>query len=92
VQAALGRDADRVQRSYFHDGDAASVADDPELVQRRVSGLRDDARVLGARGLAQGRVYIADPLGRLVASYPPDVAQKELLRDLKRLLSVSGTN
>jgi hypothetical protein len=48
-------------------------------------------RALGAARLAQGRVYIADPQGNVVVSYPAEVEQKELLRDLKRLLSVSGT-
>jgi len=40
--------------------------------------------------LRAGRVYLADPRGNLVASYPPDVEQKELLRDLKRLLAGSN--
>jgi hypothetical protein len=48
-------------------------------------------QALGAERLAQGRVYIADPQGNVVVSYPAEVEQKELLRDLKRLLSVSGT-
>jgi hypothetical protein len=103
VQGALGNDADRVQRVYLHGGEASSspvdATDDPfddsGLVLRRVSDLGEDERgahVLDPAALRQGRVYVADPLGRLIASYPPDVAQKELLRDLKRLLSVSGTN
>jgi hypothetical protein len=99
VQAALGRDAGRVQRVYLHGGEAANppdaAGDDPALVLRRVSDLASDeraARVLDPQALREGRVYLADPLGRLIASYPPGVAQKELLRDLKRLLSVSGTN
>jgi hypothetical protein len=50
------------------------------------------ARALSADRLQLGRVLIADPSGNLVASYPAQVEQKELLRDLKRLLSVSGTN
>jgi cytochrome oxidase Cu insertion factor (SCO1/SenC/PrrC family) len=50
------------------------------------------ARVLDAERLPLGRVYVADPRGNLIASYPPDVEQKELLRDLKRLLAGTGTN
>lgn len=91
VHAALGRDADRVQRVYLDGGDAPRSAD-PALVQRRL----DDgpgaavARALDAAQLRLGRVYIADPRGNLVASYPSDVDQKELLRDLKRLLAGAG--
>jgi hypothetical protein len=49
-------------------------------------------RSLGDQRLATGRVLIADGRGQLVLSYPPEVAQRELLRDLKRLLAGTGTN
>jgi len=94
VGAALAGDAERVQRVYWHAGDSPSIPDDPELLLRRV----DDAagvgvvRALGPERLEAGRVYVADPRGLIVVSYPVDVAQKELLRDLKRLLAVSGSN
>ncbi len=39
--------------------------------------------------MVDGRVYVADPRGFVILSYPPDVEQKELLRDLKRLLAGS---
>jgi hypothetical protein len=94
VQAALGRDVDRVQRVFLHVG--AVTAPDPALELRSLDGPPGEevARALDsdARELVLGRVYIGDPQGRLVAGYPPDVAQKELLRDLKRLLAVGGTN
>jgi hypothetical protein len=94
VQLALGQDQDRVQRVFLHDGEAPGISNDPELATR---GLGDSvgesiARAVGADRLRSGRVLIADPRGNLIASYPADVAQKELLRDLKRLLSISGTN
>ena len=47
-------------------------------------------RLLGEDRIQDGRIYICDPLGNLVLSYPADVEQKELLRDLQRLLDVSG--
>jgi len=94
VHAALAGDADRVRRVFWHAGDPPSVPSDPELALRRVDDASADGavRALGAERLEAGRVYVADPRGYLVASYPPDVAQKELLRDLKRLLSISGSN
>jgi hypothetical protein len=103
VHGALGRDAARVQRIYLQGGEPPTIPaqrgltdglNDPDLLARRL----DDAqgapivRALGAEKLRLGRVLIADPRGDLVASYPAEVEQKELLRDLKRLLSVSGTN
>ena len=90
VQLALGRDQDRVQRAFWHVGDLPDF-DDSELVAH---GLDDDvgrgvAEALGAERLQNGRVFVADPRGLVIVSYPPDVEQKELLRDLKRLLSGS---
>jgi hypothetical protein len=90
VQLALGRDQDRVQRAVWHVGNLPQL-DDPELA---VHSLDDPAgrrvvEALGAERLQNGRVYVADPRGELILSYPPDVEQKELLRDLKRLLTGS---
>ena len=94
VQAALGADVDRVRRVYWYAGDAPSLPTDRELALRRVDDSESVAvaRSLGPDRLRLGRVYVADPQGFLVASYPADVAQKELLRDLKRVLAVSGSN
>ena len=90
VQLALGRDQDRVQRAFWHVGDPPDF-DDSELVAH---ALDDDvgrgvAEALGAERLQNGRVFVADPRGLVIVSYQPDVEQKELLRDLKRLLSGS---
>jgi len=90
VQLALGRDQDRVQRAFWHVGDPPDF-DDSELVAH---ALDDDvgrgvAEALGAERLQNGRVFVADPRGLVIVSYQPDVEQKELLRDLKRLLAGS---
>jgi hypothetical protein len=92
VQAALGRDHDRVQRVFLHAGPETSA--DPGLELRSLGSPPGEemARALDAEVLALGRVYIGDPQGRLVAGYPADVAQKELLRDLRRLLALGATN
>jgi hypothetical protein len=103
VHGALGRDADRVQRIYLQGVEPPAIPEqsgskdgsqDPDLLVRRLDDAQDApiVRALGADRLRLGRVLIADPRGDLVASYPAEVEQKELLRDLKRLLSVSGTN
>jgi hypothetical protein len=90
VQLALGRDAARVQRAAWHVG-ALPQLGDPELAMYALDDEvgRDVAAALGAERLAGGRVYVADPRGSVILSYPPDVDQKELLRDLERLLSGS---
>jgi hypothetical protein len=88
VQLALGRDQDRVQRALWHVGSPPDLGD----LELSTHALDDDVgrgivEALGADGLTYGRVYVADPRGEVILSYPPDVEQKELLRDLERLLT-----
>ena len=92
VQLALGRDQDRVHRAVWHVG-ALPSPKDPQLTARRLDSAagREIVAALGAERLREGRVYVADPRGELIVSYPPDVEQKELLRDLERLLSGSDS-
>ena len=94
VHAALAGDADRVQRVYWYAGAVPDVAADRDLSLRNINDAADAStvRALGADRLMGGRIYVADPRGLIVLSYPADVGQKELLRDLKRLLSASGSN
>jgi hypothetical protein len=90
VQLALGREQDRVQRAVWHVGGLPRL-DDPALVAH---ALDDDvgrrvAAALGGHDMSGGRVFVASPRGDVILSYPPDVEQKELLRDLQRLLTGS---
>lgn len=91
VQVALNRDQDRVQRMLLYVGAQPPIAD-PQLITRRLDDAAGQgvAAALGPQVMTTGRVYVADPQGSVILSYPADVEQKELLRDLKRLLSASG--
>lgn len=91
VYLALGRDSDRVRRVYLAPGEAVLPDHDPELVMGLLDGAAGAAlaRWLGRGRLERGRFFVVDPLGNLVASYPPDADQARLLKDLKRLLGVS---
>jgi hypothetical protein len=91
VQRALGRDQERVQRLYLHAGSPPAGLDDPQLAAHDLAepGAAGLAEALGAELLRDGRVFVADPQGSVILSYPVDVEQRELLRDLKRLISVS---
>lgn len=90
VQLALGRDRDHVQRVVWHVGSLPQL-EDSALVARNLDDAagRELVAVLGAERMANGRIYVADPQGSLILAYPADVEQKELLRDLKRLLAGS---
>jgi hypothetical protein len=92
VHLALGRDRDRVRRVVWHVGSPLELGDS-ELVAHSLDAAagRGMADALGAERMDNGRVYVADPRGYVILSYPPDVEQKELLRDLKRLLAGSDS-
>jgi hypothetical protein len=94
VRAALAGDADRVQRVFWYAGASPDVAADSDLKLRKIDDAAGEStlRALGLDRLEGGRVYVADPSGLIVVSYPAEVEQKELLRDLRRLLSASGSN
>jgi hypothetical protein len=92
VQLALGRDQDRVGRVVWHVGEPPAL-EDAALTKLALDDAAGGAIVeaLGAERIADGRVFVADPRSDVILSYPPDVEQKELLRDLKRLLAGSGS-
>ncbi len=93
VHVALNRDQNRVRRVYLGP-DAAELAKyDPTLAAHVLSAetgaLQATLAASGGEIGTDGRVYVVDPLGNLVLSYPPDVEQKGFLEDLERLLDVS---
>jgi hypothetical protein len=92
VHLALGRDQDRVQRLFLGPRGDGRVARDPAVVIADEEGGTRVLEVFRSVGLPpgdEGRVYVADPHGNLVLSYPPDADQGGIRDDLKRLLSVS---
>jgi hypothetical protein len=92
VQLALGRDQNRVRRVVWHVGSLANLGDrDLTKLSLDDAAGRGIVAALGAERMVDGRVYVADPRGEVILSYPPDVEQKELLRDLKRLLAGSDS-
>lgn len=99
VRTALNRDMTRVQRVFLATGaccDAGFLhAEHPDLLT--VQATAAAAPLLGALprygGVAPaeaGRVYVVDPNGNLMMSYPPDAPPKGMLEDMKRLLQLSN--
>ena len=93
VRQALGKDQERVQGALWYAGESPGLPNDPTLHAQRLDEApgRSIAAALGPERIGSGRVYVADPRGSVILSYPVGVEQKELLRDLKRLLAGSGT-
>lgn len=97
VRLALDKDMGRVGRAFLFTGSL----DDPGYFAREHTGLVV-AGIDGAAGAALlqafpvdpappagGRLYLVDPLGNLLMSYPADAPPKALLEDLERLLRLS---
>lgn len=91
VRLALDKDAHRVQRVIVYDGSCGEGALEDEAPDLRVFSA--DAGFLaqfppsvdGATG-----IYIADPHGNLMMSYPASGSARGLLKDLERLLRLSS--
>jgi hypothetical protein len=98
-RTALNKDMDRIQRVFLATGtqlDSAFLAKEhPDLLVLKLQGP-DAARLVepipayvdGPVGSA-GRIYLVDPLGNLLMSYPASAPDKALLTDLKKLLRLS---
>lgn len=91
VHTALGRNSVRMQRVYLlvePSGPAELAffqAEHPGLIMASVA---PSAPIL-ANFDQRGRIYLVDPLGNLMMSYPADASGRDLLDDLKRLFRVS---
>jgi hypothetical protein len=89
VRLALGKDLGRAQVVLLFVGAAPAMPSGADVTVARFDDERaQPLRVLlGELGL--DRVYVADPLGRLVMHYAPDMSQAGLLEDLERLMAIS---
>jgi hypothetical protein len=83
-----GKEQDRIVRVRLATGDGSPneeiLAQHPGLVVVRVS-----AGALASLSAARRAIFIVDPLGNLVLSYPDDPDIKGLANDLTRLLRAS---
>ena len=94
VRLALDKDAGRVQRVLVHDGGCAAAdfesgETDLKLYTAAAGGTGFLAQFPPAVDGAPG-IYIADPHGNLMMSYPAGGSARGLLRDLERLLRLSS--
>ena len=96
---ALNKDMDRVQRVFLVTGHCCDraflAAEHPDLV---VASVEDSASAAllapfpdydDVPAATAGRIYLVDPLGNLLMSYPATAPDKALLTDLKKLLRLS---
>ncbi len=99
MRLALDRQASRVQRVFLYVGELRAgpelASEHPDLLAARVDDaagaelLRPFPRFDNVPPATAERLYIVDPLGNLVLSYPPQADRRGLLKDLRRLLKLS---
>ncbi len=101
VRIALNRDMDRVQRVFLALGaccDREFLREQhPDLITVRATPaaatllalLEPGRRPGGGEDRVDDRIYLIDPLGNLMMSYPPNANAKGMLEDMKRLLGLS---
>jgi cytochrome oxidase Cu insertion factor (SCO1/SenC/PrrC family) len=95
LHASLGKEIDRLQRVWIIAGpppaEIATVASQYQdlviLPQSGAFATQFDLPYIQAAD--SGRIYVVDPLGHLVMSYPPNSNPYGIRKDLMRLLSYS---
>jgi hypothetical protein len=91
VRLALDKDADRVRRIFVHDGGCtASDLGSGEPDSRLYFAPGDFLAQFPASVDGEAGIYIVDPHGNLMMSYPASGSARGLLKDLERLLRLSS--
>ena len=95
VRLALDKDAGRLRRVLVHGGACGAIEQAPRgadllvLAAPGAAGDRFRAQLPPAMDGAAG-IYIVDPQGKLMMSYPASGSARGLLKDLERLLRLSS--
>jgi len=94
VRIALDKDAPRVRRVLLHGGDCAGATPPAgsDLVVLAATGPEGEALLAAFPPAVDGRpgIYLVDPHGNLMMSYPASGSARGLLKDLERLLRLSN--
>ena len=99
TRLALNQDAGRVQRVLLATGNCCDseflARDHADLVVAMLTGSDSPALIApfplydGVPVARAGRIYLVDPLGNLLMSYPARAPDRALLDDLRKLLKLS---
>lgn len=91
VWIRLNKEADRVQRVLIAGPDVSFPATEHRDLEVYDANANALARFTdpGRAGLRDAQVYLVDPRGNLMMSYPPEFTPDMLYDDLKRLLRYS---
>lgn len=96
LHASLAKEIDRMQRVWVIAGQpsqdemAALQKAYPDLIiLPQAAALAEQFDLPGKLAAESGRLYLVDPLGHLMMSYPPNTDPYSIRKDLMRLLTYS---
>jgi cytochrome oxidase Cu insertion factor (SCO1/SenC/PrrC family) len=96
MRIALGRDVDRVQNLLLTSasivpGVTEFLGDYPDLsvVEHSPAAFINQFEIVENPGISKPFVYLVDPLGNLMMTYPGNNDPSSILSDMRRLLKVS---
>lgn len=95
IRIAVGRDIERVQRLYIvngtplHPAQLRSAHPDLTVVDGSTVPGRRLREEFAPASTAPGKIYLVDPLGNLMMTYPSQADPEGMLADLKQLLRLS---
>jgi len=93
VRKALGRDTSRVERVWLLTDDSAPnprLLDAVEGTRIASAGGSGFASEFPAEASRVDHIYVIDPLGNLMMRFPRDPDPSKMLKDVQRLLKLSG--
>jgi hypothetical protein len=91
LRRAQGKDQDRVERLWLlTDGGRPGAALGAAIAGTHIAPAAALAARFPAAGAVSDHIYVVDPLGKLMMRYPREPDPSRMLKDLQRLLRVSG--
>lgn len=91
LRRAQGKDRERVERLWLlTDGDRPRAALRAAIEGTHIAPAEALAARFPAAGAVSDHIYVVDPLGNLMMRYPREPDPSRMLKDLQRLLRLSG--
>lgn len=93
LRLTQGKDMDRIERAWLISDDGAlapKLLDDFRGTYFIRAGDGSLIKALPAGRPAEESIYLIDPLGNIVLRYPHDGDPKKMIKDLARVLKISG--
>ena len=88
INTALGKDMGRVARYIIHEDKSPEISNFLNNYPKVVV-LEDSETLYNKLVKMDGRIFIADPFGKIILGYKQDFIAKGFLKDLKKLLKYS---